>query len=209
VWQAAVAQPLDRSKELAAPGPVDDSVGEFWIGNPWQFHGAKKNLSAYERNRVFINHQGEQFFDASFLTQADSDGDGRAVAAADLNNDGMPDLIVRQVGGGSVLLYENQFTPRSWLKVSLHGTRSNSLGIGARVTAEFAGRHVTRELYPANTFLSQMPSLVHFGLDDASIVDRLTILWPSGTEQVMERVAANQHIEVTEGNNETRRMVAR
>jgi len=204
-----VAQPLDRSTELAAPGPVDSAVGEFWIGNPWQFHGAKKNLSAFERNRVFVNHGGEQFFDASFLTRADCDGDGRSVVAGDFNNDGMPDLLVRHIGGGSVMLYENNFPPRHWLKVSLHGKRSNSLGIGARLTAEVAGRRIFRELYPANTFLSQMPSQVHFGLDDCTVVDRLTIRWPSGTEQVIDRISADQHIEVTEGDNETRTVAAR
>jgi hypothetical protein len=209
VWQAAVAQPLDRSVALAAPGPVDSSVGEFWIGNPWLFHGAKKNLSAYERNRVFMNHDGKRFFDVSFLSHADSDGDGRSVAAADFNNDGMVDLIVRQIGGGSVMLYENNFPQRNWLKVSLNGTRSNKLGIGARLIAEVGGRRISRELYPMNTFLAQMPSLVHFGLDEASEVDRLTILWPSGVEQVLEHVPANQHIEVTEGDQETRRMAAR
>lgn len=209
MWQAAVAQPLDRSTVVPPPGEVDSSVGEFWIGNPWLFHGEKKNLSAFERNRVFLNRGGEQFFDISFLSGADSDGDGRSVVAADFNNDGLPDLLVRQIGGGSVMLYENRFPPRHWLKVSLRGTRSNSLGIGARMTAEIGGRRIARELYPANTFLCQTPSYVHFGLDESPVVDRLTILWPSGTEQTIEQVTADQHIEVTEGNNETRRMAVR
>lgn len=204
-----MAQPFNRSTVVPPPGPVDSSVGEFWIGNPWLFHGEKKNLSAFERNRVFLNRGGEQFFDISFLTSADSDGDGRSVVAADFKNNGTQDLIVRQIGGGSVMLYENQFPPRHWLKVSLHGTRSNSLGIGARLTAELAGRRIFRELYPANTFSSQMPSYVHFGLDEATRVDRLTIYWPSGLEQVIEQIAADQHIEITEGDNETRRMAAR
>ena len=204
MWQAAVAQPLDRGRVTPPPGPVDSSVGEFWIGNPWLFHGEKKNLSAFERNRVFLNGGGERFFDISFLSNADSDGDGRSVVAADFNNDGMQDLLVRQVGGGSVRLYENDFPPRHWLKISLKGTRSNRLGIGARLTAQVGDRRLVRELYPANTFFCQMPTYVHFGLDEATVVDRVTILWPSGTEQILENVAADQHIEVTEGKNEAR-----
>ena len=209
MWQAAVAQPMKRDSIVSAPGDVDASVGEFWIGNPWMFHDAKKNLSAYERNRVFLNHVGSRFFDVSHLTGADSDGDGRSSAVGDLNGDGMPEVLVRQVGGGSIKLYENNFPRRHYLQVSLRGTKSNSFGIGARLVAEAGGRRIMRELYPSNTFLSQNPSYVSFGLRDATAVDRLVIRWPSGLEQVLSHVAADQYIEVTEGESELRQLVAR
>jgi hypothetical protein len=194
---------------VPAPGEVDASVGEFWIGNPWQFHDAKKNLSAYERNRVFLNRGGTQFFDISHLTGADSDGDARSSAVGDLNGDGMPEVLVRQVGGGSVKLYENQFPRQHYLQVSLRGTQSNSLGLGARLVAEIGQRRLMREMYPANTFVAQNPSIVSFGLGDATLVDRLVIRWPSGLEQVLNHVAADQHIEVTEGASEPRQLAAR
>jgi len=132
-----------------------------------------------------------------------------AAAWGDFNNDGMPDLLVRQVGGGSVMLYENQFPRAHWLKVSLHGVRSNSLGIGSRLVAELNGHRIVRDLYPANTFASQAPSYVHFGLGEFTEVERLSIHWPSGTQQVLLHLAADQHIEVTEGEAETRRLVGR
>jgi hypothetical protein len=56
-----------------------------------------------------------------------------------------------------------------------------------------------RELFPANGFYSQAPSLVHFGLGDADTVDSLTIRWPSGNVQVLKGVKGNQHIVVEEG----------
>jgi hypothetical protein len=62
-----------------------------------------------------------------------------------------------------------------------------------------AGRELTRELYPLNSFRSQMPSRVHFGLRDASRIDRLTIRWPSGAVQVLADLAADRHIVVEEG----------
>ncbi len=204
-----MAQPFNRGAIVPPPGPVDSSVGEFWVGNPWLLHDSKHNLSAYERNRVFLNHRGERFFDISYLSGADSDGDGRSVVAGDFNGDGREDLLVRQVGGGSVLLYENRFPPRHWLRVSLRGVQSNSLGIGSRLVAEISGRRIVRELYPGNTFRSQMPSYVHFGLDESIEVERLCIRWPSGAEQVLAHIPADQHIEVTEGDDQMRRMAAR
>ena len=61
----------------------------------------------------------------------DSDGDGRCVVGADFRNNGRLDVVLRQVGGGPLIIYENNFPQRHYLKVSLRGARSNKLGIGA------------------------------------------------------------------------------
>src|SRR5207249_1424176 len=100
------------------------------------------------------------------------------IVAGYFRNNGQLDLVVRQVGGGPVLLYENRFPKRHYLKVSLRGTKSNRLGIGARLVAEVQGRRLVREQYPLTSYRSQMPNIVHFGLGDADHVDRLTIRWP-------------------------------
>lgn len=193
-----MSQPSDRTCELATPGKVDEKLNEFWVGNPWQIVRGGHNLSAYERNRVYLNAGGRAFLDASHLSGADSDGDGRSVVAADFRNTGMPDLLVRQVGGGALLYYENRFPRAGYLTVSLRGDKSNRRGVGARLTAEVGGRTQVRELFPANTFRSQAPAQVHFGLGDAKVVDKLTIRWPSGRVQVLTGVAANRHVVVDE-----------
>lgn len=192
---------------MACPGKPDEELGEFWVDSPWEIH-QKHNLSAFERNRVFLNVDGRHFLDISYLTGADSDGDGRSVVAADFRNNGQLDLVVRQAGGGPLLVFENNFPKRHYLKVSLRGTRSNRLGIGARLTAVVKGRQIVRELFPINSFKSQMPSLVHFGLDDADRVDVLKIRWPSGLEQEVFDLAADQHIVVQEESDTVEVVVA-
>jgi hypothetical protein len=194
-----VSQPNNRGATIGLPGRLDRSLGEFWVSNPWQIVAHGHNLSAFERKRIFWNVGGKDFLEISHLTGADNDGDGRSVVAADFRNVGMLDLIVRQAGGGPLLLYENRLPRRHYLKVSLRGTTSNRQGVGARLTALIAGRQVVRELYPANSFLSQAPNVVHIGLADDRVVDRLTIRWPSGKVQVLERVAGDRHIVVDEG----------
>ena len=178
---------------------MDDSLKEFWVSNPWQIVANGHNLSAFERQRAFLNVKGKEFLDISHLSGADNDGDGRAVVAADFRNVGQMDLIVRQAGGWPLLLYENRLPPRHYLKVSLRGTKSNRLGIGARLTAVVNGQPLVRELFPANTFMSQAPSVVHFGLADSESVESLTIRWPSGKVQVLKDVKGDRHIVVDEG----------
>ena len=204
-----MAQPDNRSKLVPAPGKLNEELGEFWVPNPWAFPQQGKNLSSYERNRVFLNRGSLQFADISYLSGADSDGDARCAVAADFNGDGMLDVAVRQAGGGSLLIYENRLPHKHYLEVSLRGSKSNRAGVGARLVAEANGHVQTRELYPANTFRSQAPALVHFGLGDASTVERLTVYWPSGTVQEFRDLAADRHIVVQESDNSIQSVAAR
>ena len=203
-----MSQPFDRRRLVPAPGQIGGDLGEFWVPNPWLFPTKGKNLSSYERNRVFLNRGSLRFHEISHLTSADSDGDSRSCVAADLNADGMLDLIVRQVGGGSLLVFENRFPKQHYLDISLRGTKSNRAGIGARLVAEVNGHVQTRELYPINTFMSQALSQVHFGLADSERLDRLTINWPSGAVQELHDLSADRHILVHESNNTVETLAA-
>src|SRR5262249_10954305 len=94
--------------------------------------------------------------------------------------------------------YENHFPRRHYLEVSLRGRSSNRQGIGARLTAVVRGQSLVREMYPLNSFRSQMPNIVHFGLGEATQVEKLTIRWPSGREQQLTNLSADRHIVVDE-----------
>lgn len=204
-----MSQPFDRKAILAAPGTPDLGLGEFWIGNPWLFTPAKRNLSAYERNRVFLNAGAGQFLDISYLSGADSDGDGRTAVPTDVDRDGRQDLFVRQVSGGPVLLFENHLSAGHYLTVSLRGTTSNRLGVGAEITAEVGKRKLVRELYPTCSFLSQQPYEVHFGLGDATEIDRLAVRWPSGKVDTFRHVPVDRHVRLTEGSGQWREVAAK
>jgi hypothetical protein len=189
-----VSQPYDRSSTAECPPSVtpDPELGEFWVDDPFRIN-LENNLSSYERNRVFLNAGGEEFLEISHLSAADSDGDGRAVVAADLDRDGREDLIVRGVGGPPLLVYRNTFPAGHWLEVSLRGTKSNRLGIGARLIATVGERRLVRDLFPINSYRSQAPTRVHFGLGAAERVDALEIRWPSGKTTRAENLQADRH----------------
>lgn len=198
MWLAVVSQPFNALYNAPALRDLDQSRGEFWVPSPWKFPSSGENLSAYERNGVHLNAGDGKFFDISYLTGADSTGDGRSVVGFDITGDGMPELFVRQAGGGPLLVFENCFPKSHWLRVSLRGGKSNSLGIGSKLVCEADGKRISRELYPIVNFLSQSPACVQFGLGDAEKVDRLTIQWPSGEKQVLTDLPINAHVLVRE-----------
>jgi hypothetical protein len=205
VWLAVVSQPSDRSAVIHTPGHLDPSLGEFWVSNPWDIVKEGHNLSAFERSRAWLNLRGQGFMDVSFLSGADDDGDGRCVVAGDFRNNGRLDVIVRKVGADRekgrhpLQVYENNFPQRHYLEVTLRGTKSNRQGVGARLVAVVNGQQLVREMYPQNSYRSQMPNVVHFGLGDQDRVERLTIRWPSGAEQVLTDVAGDRHVVIEEG----------
>lgn len=171
---------------------MNEKLGEFWLVNPWQ--DDHHNLSSYERNRILLNTRKGDLVDVSHLTTADLDSDSRAIAFGDFNNDGMPDLIVRSVGGGPLKVFENRWPKTSWLRMSLRGTKSNSLGIGAKVEIHANGTVIWRTLSPVCSYQSQLPAEIHVGLGQVSQIEKLVIHWPSGTVSTFRDVPVNRHL---------------
>lgn len=197
-----MSQPFDRTCAVPAPRAPDQRLKDWWVENPWLINQKGKSLSGHERNRVFLNDRGQTFHEISALTSADSEGDGRSVVAMDCTGDGMEDLVVRQAGGGPLLLFENRFPKAHWLDLWLEGVQSNKQGIGARVVATLNGRQIVRENFPVNGFKAQGPAYVHLGLGAARKIDRLTIKWPSGLVQEFTDVAGDRAVRVTEGRSD-------
>lgn len=196
-----MSQPFDRSCKIPPPGTPNEKLGEFWEESPWTI-ASNENLSAFERNRFYINFYGENFFDMSFVSGTDTDGDGRSVISADLDNDGMNELIVRQVGGGPLKIFKNNFPKLNYIKISLRGVESNSFGIGSKIEINSLGKSYVREIYPINTYRSQSPSLAHFGLNEIKVIDEIKIYWTSGKIQSFSNIDVNQHLIITEGNKD-------
>jgi hypothetical protein len=170
----------------------------FTAGNLPQGPGVN---TGEQPNMVFLNDgTGTSFLDVSALTGADDVGESKGAAWADYDNDGDMDVfIVNQ--SGSPRLYRNE-TPRSsnhWLEVSTVGSTSNRDGCGAIVTAVIDGQSMMRQvLCGSGGTSSTNERAVHFGLGPASTIDRLDVLWPSGTQQTFENVAVDQLLEVVE-----------
>lgn len=197
-----MSQPFNRAAIVPAPIEPDKRLKNWWVENPWLIAANGKSLSGYERNRIFLNVSGRDFFEISGLTLADSDADGRGTVAADLTNDGMEDVLVRHVGGLPIALYENRFPKSNWLRVTLRGVKSNREGIGARLVAEVNGQQIVREMFPNNGFMGQNAAHIHFGLGNASKLDKLSVRWPGGAVQEFRNLPVNRHVRLHEDSQE-------
>ena len=130
---------------------------------------------------------------------------GRALAAADIDNDGSLDLIFTNNGDAPNLLRNTAARDNNALLVRLVGTRSNRSAVGARLTLSAGSLKAVREVKAGSSYLSQSDLRQHFGLGRAMQADRLEIRWPSGQAEAVSNLAANQIVTITEGKGVTAR----
>lgn len=114
-------------------------------------------------------------------------------AVGDLNNDGFLDYAV----GNTV--YFNNGNENHWLKVVPQGQFSNTNGIGARITVESALGSQIRDIRSGDGFRYMSTLYAHFGLGQDSLIDRVTISWPSGVVDVYENLPVDTTLTVLEG----------
>lgn len=193
-----MTQPTDRMAQLPEIGEVDREAGEFWVANPLSLPKLGENLSAYERNKLFLSVDGKRFVDGSFASSTDIDSDSRSVIAADIDRDGALDLVVASAGGGPVRVFSNRLKQGSRIEIRLKGVKSNRQGIGARITAEIGDQKVIRDLFPKNGFMGLGPAIAWVGAGDAEMIDRLTVRWPTGETQEFLNVDVNQSVLIQE-----------
>jgi enediyne biosynthesis protein E4 len=116
----------------------------------------------------------------------------RGTAFGDLNNDGSID-VVTMVLGGPLRIFMNHGNGAHWLTITLHGTRGNRDGLGARVLVNGQTRFATT----AGSYESANDKRLHFGLGTAKTA-KVEVFWPSGIHQSLNDVPADQFLEIRE-----------
>jgi enediyne biosynthesis protein E4 len=137
---------------------------------------------------------GGQFEEHS-VTSGFADFDNHfGLAAGDFDADGTRDLVVAG-WTGQPLFWSNPPSPGAWVAVDFDGPPGNTQGFGAKVTLEVGGRTLVRELHALRGLAQSEPS-VHFGLGSANTIDRITALFPDGSEVQATDVPVNRRLTV-------------
>lgn len=163
------------------------------------FHGGLIHLIPQEHT-LFRGLGGAKFADLSREA-----GDvlsvrttARGACFADYDNDGKVDAFVVNLGGKGTLVHNISGHTGHWLAIKLKGTKSNADGIGAKVEVIAGDKHLISERVGGSGYLSQDDDRLHFGLGAAASIDKVIVHWPSGREQVVEKIAADHVLTVEE-----------
>jgi len=125
----------------------------------------------------------------------------RSSVLFDLDQDGDLDLVTNDFNSEPQVLVSNLAQRRSvhWLAVALTGTASNRDALGARVRVTVGGRVLTQWHDGKSGYLSQSALPLYFGLGEATTIQSVEIMWPSGRAQVLiSGLTPNTTLRVTE-----------
>ncbi len=161
------------------------------------------------------NHLWRNLGDGTFALVPDSgledEGVGRGVTLSDVNADGRLDLHLMNNGdlafsapSDRCRLFVNQgsadaagggattgsTTTGGAVTLRLAAVFGHPEALGARVDAWVGEHRMRRQLRADPVFLSSASRLLHFGLGESDVLDRLTVDWPSGTHQELFDLAS-------------------
>jgi len=163
---------------------------------------AGNSHSGHERNCAFLNTAGGRFANVSAISGFDFADDARAVAPVDWDQDGDLDLWFSNRTGPQVRLLRNDAangTPSIALRLA--GRSVNRDAIGARVELFQAGSTtpLVRMLSAGAGFLAQGSKWVHFGLGDATKIERAVVHWPGGEPETFRGLKAGRRYQLVQG----------
>jgi len=175
---------------IIANGHIADNIADYMPDHSFR-----------QPTLLFHNEHGAHFTDVSHTSGADLTRPivGRGLAVGDFDNDGRVDVLVVDSGGAPLLLHNETPQTGHWLLLNLVGTKSNRDGIGAIITADIAGRHITRFCHTDGSFFSASDKRVHLGLGSANTIDTLTVHWPSGRTDLYKSIPADHIATAVEG----------
>ncbi len=136
-----------------------------------------------------------------YLVALDASRTNIAFAFADYDNNGTLDIATGKNANFPTILLKNTLVPGTssrWLKVKLQGVNSNRSGIGARIEITTPNAKTQMRAIEALSGYGSTSSLTaHFGLANQSSAT-VRVFWPSGLQQTITNVAANQTLLVVE-----------
>jgi hypothetical protein len=123
----------------------------------------------------------------------------RGLATADYDNDGDLEMMVSNMNDFPDLIRHTRKNSNHSILVKTIGVESNRDGIGAEVKVVADGTTQWDEVRSGGSYLSSSDLRLHFGLGQATRIERMEIHWPSGKTDVISDPPVDHILTVKEG----------
>jgi hypothetical protein len=187
-------------------GDIDnDGFLDFYLGT------GNPSFKSAIPNKLFKNIDGKKFLDVTTSARVGNLQKGHEVSFVDLNNDGNEDIYIKMGGAYKGDAYENSLylnpgqNNNHWVNITLQGTISNKVAIGAKIKVTFRENNIERSVYRdvnSGGSFGANPLRQHIGIGQAKTIEKIEITWPvTGKTQVFENPPVDTNITITEGDN--------
>lgn len=160
-----------------------------------------EGMSFAQRKQLLHNEKGMAFRDVDdkpLLGDLGAPMVGRGLAIGDFNNDGRIDVLATGQNA-PVQLFENRVhNGNHWISFKAVGTISNRDGCHTRFAIRAGNMRQLATVRAGSSYLSSSDRRVYFGLGAAKTIDEVTIRWPSGVQEILKNLPADNFYTVTE-----------
>lgn len=175
----------------------------FYFDKPFRgINTGKTSSNGHQHNVLFMDRGGNNYLNVAWLMGVAHESDCRAVVSADLNSDGRMDLILTEgqwvkgpaTGRNRLLIHLNELeTTNNWIGLRFASLKTNVSTIGAKAWIKTPDRTFVRQLITGDSYQSQHPNSIHFGLGARTNVSEIQIRWPDGSTNLFENPALNRY----------------
>lgn len=144
-------------------------------------------------NNLLIQDTSGNFSEHAHDAGVASFARSRGATLADLNLDGLPDLVVVNRRAAPEIYQNKSDTQGNWLLVALHQTAPNRQAIGAWIEIRDAGKTWSREVTVGGGHGGGSAGYHHFGLGKSDKVE-VRVIWPYSKPSAWAELNTNQRV---------------
>lgn len=160
--------------------------------------------------RNVLNHPNYIYKNNGDLTFSDKRDDwgiyypsvSYGAASADFDLDGDLDIVCSNANDNP-FLYRNNNQNKSqfnYIKIDLKGYGKNLFGLGTKVRIYCNDTMQYAQHTNVRGYISTSDNVLHFGIGEAKVIDRMEIEWLDGTQEIVYGIKANQTIVIDHKN---------
>ena len=177
---------------------------DLFVGNGHVYPTRTKSqdgVTYKQESQLFLNNNYGQFTYANEMAAGAIKEKMvvRGASTGDFDRDGDLDILLTE-NNGPARLWRNDINDKNYLQIFVEGTKSNKDGLGAKINLHIGENKLERIIRTGSSYLSQSELWATFGLGSNTMVDSLTIVWPSGIKDVLYNIENNQQITIRESN---------
>jgi enediyne biosynthesis protein E4 len=161
-----------------------------------------ETLSGFKQPFLLHRNLGNGKFDESSKSAGLRDlplFSSRGAAFGDLNNDGLIDVVVTNLGEKPLVLLNTSKNDNQRIIFKLSEDGKNKAAIGARITLKTEKRSMIQEVQAGASYLSQNDFRLHFGLGKDEKIESVEVRWSDGKVEKISDVQSNKIVTVAQG----------
>ena len=165
-------------------------------GLEWLFNSISEMTSGKVANEIFMGNS-KSFKNKTGNWIENEPNLSNGAIYVDLDLDGDLDIITNNFGEVASLYQNTTDSLNNYISLDFEYKNNNKEGIGLKAIVHSNGKSQLKQLFKSRGFLSSLESKLHFGLNNATRIDSIEVIWPNNELQVIKSPEVNQSLMVS------------